>query len=81
MAYYTTDWGDQFDTYEEAREACLQHMDTCDLSEELQYSVSFYELLLWAMKQPSFFDDFADKLSAAEKEFCNEYIHEWEDDE
>ena len=81
MIYYTNEWGGQFDTYEEAREATLEYMDFYDLSEELQYHVSFYALLEWAMKQPKFFDDFGDKVTAAEDEFCNEYIHEWEDED
>ena len=81
MSYFTNEWGGEFDTYEEAREATLENFDTEDLSEYLETCISFYTLLEWAMKQPNFFDDFGDKITAAEDYFCNTYISEWEEED
>ena len=81
MAYYTTEFGGQFDTYEEAREACLEDMDFDNLSEYLSYRLGYDELLRWALKQEKFFLDFENQFTDAEEEFCADYIHEWEDDE
>ena len=81
MIYYTNEWGGQFDTYEEAREATLENFEAEDLSDYLETAISFYTLLEWAMKQPKFFEDFEDKIHAAEEYFCDTYISEWEDDD
>ena len=81
MVYYTNEWGGEFDTYEEAREATLENFETSDLSEYLESNISFYTLLEWAMKQPKFFDDFEEKITAAENDFCDTYITEWEEED
>ena len=81
MVYYTNEMGGEFDNYEEARDATLEYFETEDLSEYLETCISFYALLEWAMKQPKFFDDFEDKITAAEDDFCNTYITEWEEED
>lgn len=81
MVYYTNEMGGEFDSYEEARDATLEYFETEDLSEYLETCISFYTLLEWAIKQPKFFEDFEDKITAAEDYFCNTYISEWEEED
>ena len=80
MVYYTNEWGGKFDTYEEAREATLESINIEDLAEYFQCYMTFEDLLEWAMKQPKFFNDFEDKVAAAENYFCDNYISEWEEE-
>ena len=81
MAYYTTEFGGRFDTYDEAVEACLCDQDMNDFEEFFSLQISYTKLLNWAMKQENFSIDFSDEIDKANQEFLDEYITEWEDDE
>lgn len=80
MAYYTTEFGGKFDTYDKAVEACLCDQDMDDFEEYFSLQVSYKKLLNWAMEQEKFFEDFGDEIDKANQEFLNEYIREWEDE-
>lgn len=77
---YVTEFGNEFETYEEAAESCVETMETDDYIESLEYQIDYSRLLNWAMKQQSFFEDFEDEIHKAEEEFCNNYISYYEDE-
>ena len=80
MAYYTTEFGGRFDTYDEAAEACLCDQDINDFEDYFSLQVNYTKLLKWAIKQEKFFDDFYDEIDKANQEFLDEYIRKWEDE-
>ena len=62
MAYYTTEYGGRFDTYDEAVEACLCDQDLNDFEEYFNYQVGYTKLLKWAIEQENFFKDFNNEI-------------------
>lgn len=78
---YVTEFGSEFETYEEAAEALVESMEPDDYIELLGYRIDFYRLLNWAMKQQKFFEDFEDEIHKVEEEFCDTYISYYEDEE
>lgn len=81
MAYYTTEFGGRFDTKEQAEEACFDDQTIEEFAEYFSYQVSFTTLLEWARRQENFYDEFSDEIDTANKEYLNEMIREWEEDE
>lgn len=81
MTYYYTERGGQFNTYDEAVEACLCDQEIEDFEEYFGYQVSYTRLLNWAMKQEQFFNDFDDEINKANQEYLSDSITECEDDD
>lgn len=81
MSYYNTKYGSQFNTYDEAVEACLCDQDMDDFEEYFSIQVSYTKLLNWAIKQKRFFDDFCNEIDKANQEYCEDFIEEYEDEE
>lgn len=81
MTYYLTEYGGQFDTYDEAVEACLSDQEMEDFEEYFSYQVSYTRLLNWAMKQEQFFNDFDNEIDKANQEYLSDSITEYDDDD
>ena len=81
MTYYKTEYGGQFDTYDEAVEACLCDQDMDTFEEYFGPRVSYTKLLNWAMKQEKFFEDFSDEIDKAKQEYLDDFITECDDEE
>lgn len=79
--YWENDWGDTFETEEEARNNVYDRMTDDDLIEELGYSIGYTELILWAMKQDQFFIDYADAIEEARDSFFRSNYHYVEEEE
>jgi len=77
--HWENDFGEEFETEEEARDDVYEKMDQIDLIEGLKTSISFTTLLAWAIKQPNFWDDFNDAVYEAENMFFHDNYHEVED--
>jgi hypothetical protein len=78
---WENDWGETFDTEEEARENVQQHMEREDYELQLEYIISHSKLLAWAMEQDAFYERFEEEISKAEAEFFDENYHEVAEDE
>lgn len=81
MTYYLTEYGGEFNTYDEAVEACLSDQEMEDFEEYFSYRVSYTKLLNWAMKQEKFFNDFDKEIDEANQEYLSDCITECEDDD
>lgn len=77
---WENDWGEVFDTEEEARENVWKHMDREDYELELGYIIRYDKLLAWAMEQDAFYERFQEDISKAEAEFFDENYHKIEED-
>lgn len=62
-------WGDEFDNKKDAQQHAKEQMDWDSYKDELQYIISFDQLLEWAHNQDSFWNDFQNEIATAEKEF------------
>jgi len=80
MAQWESAWGDIFETETDARENVIERMDWTDYKTELQYSISFFELLDWAREHDGFYDRFADEIQDAENEFFRSNYSETEEE-
>ena len=76
---WENDFGETFDTEEEARENVWEHMEREDYEDELEYIINHSKLLSWAMDQDAFYERFQEEISKAEAEFFDEYYHEIEE--
>ena len=81
MAYYTTEFGGRFDTYDEAVEACLCDQEMDDFEDYFSRQVSYTKLLNWALEQEKFFNDFGNEIDKANQEFLDDCIREWDDED
>ena len=81
MARWKNDWGEEFETEEDARDNVIERMDWSDYEQEMQYSISWTDLFRWARQQDGFFEHFETDFSNAENEFFEANYHEIEDDE
>ena len=71
---FITKYGVEFKTREEAEEIMLEDMTHQEFVEALAITMDWYKLIEWALKQDSFYDNFANEIEEAEKEFCNTTI-------
>lgn len=78
---WENDWGETFDTEEEARENVYEHMKRDDYEWQLEYIISHDKLLAWAMEQDAFYERFQEEISKAEAEFFDEFYHEVEEED
>lgn len=76
MAHWENDWGEEFETEEEARENVLENIEWADYEEQFFDIVPFHNLFEWARKQDGFFEDFEMELCEAENRFFNDNYHE-----
>lgn len=81
MSHWENEFGDEFETREEALESVTERMDDRDLTCALEYSIGFSVLLDWAMQQDGFWDHFCDEIEQAEMEFFSDNYYEVEDEE
>lgn len=66
---WVSPWGDEFDDEKDVRQDAKDHMDWDSYKNELQYLITYDELLEWASNQDSFWDNFQDEVATAEEEF------------
>lgn len=81
MAQWENDWGDEFETEEDARENVIEKMEWSDYEEELQYIISFHDLFVWAHNQVGFYEYFENELNEAENNFFKANYHEVNEEE
>lgn len=81
MSHWENDFGDEFETREEAFEDVTEKMDDMDLARGLESIIEFKVLLEWAMKQDGFWDHFCDEIEQAEMEFFDDNYYEVIDEE
>ena len=81
MRHWENDWGDEFETREDAFEDARTRMNRVDLDEEMGMVLSFSDLLDWCWQQPNFIDDFYDAIEEAEQNYFENNYYEVEDDE
>ena len=75
------EWGEDFNSYEEARDETLKHMDEEDYLDVLTTPVIAWEIVKWAIKKEDFYDQFQDTINRIEQEFLDEYLWEEEEEE
>ena len=74
--YWENDWGDTFDTEEEARNTAMEQMTIDNYFDRLFTAIDHEDLLRWAWNQPNFLDDFMTEISAVEDDFFESHYHE-----
>ena len=79
--HWENEWGDEFETREDAFEDACERMDSTDLDEELGMVLSFSDLLDWCWRQPNFMDDFDDAIQKAERNYFENNYYEVKDEE
>ena len=75
------EWGEDFDSYEEARDETLKHMDEDDYLDVLCTPLIATKIVEWAMKKEGFYDQFQDIIERIEQEFLDDYLWESEEEE
>ena len=78
---WISEWGDEFETEEDARDDAREHMEWDDYKEEMQYLITWDKLWEFAKTHPSFTDQFEDELLTAEDNFFDENYHEIDEDD
>lgn len=76
---WKNDWGEEFDTEEDARENVWKHMGRDHYEDRLEYIINHSKLLSWAMDQDAFYEAFQKEINEAEEEFFDDYYHEIEE--
>ena len=77
---WENEWGETFDTKEEARENVWEHMDRENYEWRLEDFISHSKLLSWAMEQDAFYEAFQDEIGKAEADFFDDYYYKKEDE-
>lgn len=77
--YWHNDWGEEFDSYEEARDKTLEHMEEEDLLDFIFCCRNKDEIIRWAIRQEKFYEEFEDLIHQAEEDFLDEYLSEEEE--
>ena len=77
---WENEWGEKFDTEEEARENVWERMECEDYEWRLEDIISYSQLLMWAMKQDAFYERFQDDISKVEAEFFDDYYYKVEEE-
>lgn len=77
--HWHNDWGEEFDSYEEARDKTLEHMEEEDLLDFIFYCRNKDEIIRWAIRQEKFYEEFEDLIHQAEEDFLDEYLSEEEE--
>ena len=75
---YETDYGEQYEDYEDAVQSMIDNMSLDELFTALEETISMRTLLKWAWKQESFVDRFCDEICEAEDTWARQYITEIE---
>lgn len=81
MSHWENEFGDEFETREEAFEDVTEKMNDMDLACSLESIIGFKALLDWAMAQDGFWEHFCDEIEQAEMEFFSDNYYEVEDEE
>ena len=81
MSHWENEFGDVFETREDAFEDVSEKMDDTDLACSLESIIGFKTLLDWAVTQDGFWEHFCDEVSEAELEFFSDNYYEVEDEE
>ena len=79
--HWENDWGDEFETREDAFNDACERMDRTDLNEELGMVLSYSDLLDWCWRQPNFIDEFYEAIEEAERNWFENNYYEVEDEE
>lgn len=77
---WENEFGEQFETEEEARDAMYDNMELADYIEGLADKIDLRSLLEWCWQNTDnkFIEDFEDKIYEVEDDFFNENYHEVE---
>ena len=76
---WENEWGQEFDSEEEAFNDVHDKMEWSDYKESMQYSISWDALFDFARNHEDFFDHFEREISRAEEEFFTNYYHSVDD--
>lgn len=79
MARWESDFGEEFENEECAREDVCQNMTWDDYEEYFRTNIRFHDLFEHLKKMPNFFETFEDEFMAAENKFFIDNYHEVED--
>lgn len=77
---WENEWGDIFDSEEEAYEDCCSRMTIDDYADGMIYHLSYDDLLQWAMEQEGFWEHFEDIMANIRQEFFINYYSEIENE-
>lgn len=80
MNHWEDEFGNRFETEEEARDDSYEKMSKFDLIGHLGTILSYTEILEWAMHQDDFWERFDSAIFAAQDEFFQDYYFEVEGD-
>lgn len=75
---YETDYGEQYEDYEDAVQSVIDNMSLDELFDALEETISMRTLLEWAWKQADFIDYFGDDICIAEEKHAQQYVTEIE---
>lgn len=75
---YATDYGEQYEDYEDAVQSVIENMSLDELFNALEETISMRTLLEWAWKQADFIDHFCDEICIAEEKWAQDYVSEIE---
>ena len=75
---WESDFGEQFDTIEEAHDAVYEKMELSDYIEGLADKIDIKTLIEWCWHNPKFIDDFEDQICEVEDDYFNEHYYEIE---
>lgn len=79
---FIRDDGIRFETEEEAREDMEEWVfDDFDFEDDFFRYISKDKLLRWAMKNPAFWDEFAEEVSKAKEDIFEDFCSEVEEEE
>ena len=80
MSHWENEFGDVFESREDAYEDSWNKMEDFELANALEYIIGFRALLEWAMQQDGFYEYFSEQIDEAENEFFSEHYYEVEDE-
>ena len=72
------EWGQEFETKEEAMANCVEKWNDYDLYDLLESyaNISWTDIVRWAIKQPNFATDFSKDIELAKQDFFNSCFYE-----
>lgn len=77
---WENEYGEVFETEEDARDSVGEYMDIDDYCEYMGYHMTFDELFHKVVGLNGFWDALEDELSTAESVYFNDHYHKTDDD-
>jgi len=73
---YQDEWGNTYNTLEEAKLGVLKQFSVREIASELYYHVTIEEVLEWCVGNAEFHKQFAGEFEATVNELCEDYVFE-----